>query len=166
MAEIAGRANAEGAFEAVPPPMHQRDLFALVPRVRTQLERAEPGAKRVLARIVEDALALASRRDELPFEESPASLYERGLDLHYGRGPAKNLTEAAALIRQAASKGLVEAQYSLGVLLENGRGLVKDCIEAAKWYRLAAERVLRKLRTATAGCFPKAAAYLRTMSKP
>jgi CheY-like chemotaxis protein len=41
--------------------MNEKDNFALVPRMPGALEKAEPGAKRILAGMVSDALALARR---------------------------------------------------------------------------------------------------------
>ena len=43
-------------------------------------------------------------------------------------------------LKNAAEKGVVEAQYNLGVCYEFGKGVEKDLSEAVKWYRKAAEQ--------------------------
>ena len=74
--------------------MNAADKFALVLRPPGALEKAAPGAKRVLAGMVQDALALARTKFQaqnipaLPSDTSAEleSWYEKGKDCHFGNG--------------------------------------------------------------------------------
>ena len=64
--------------------------------------------------------------------------FNLGLCYHYGRGVAKNLTEAVKWYRKAAEQGHVKAQANLGECYYFGQGVKQDFKEAAYWYRKAA----------------------------
>jgi len=86
---------------------------------------------------------------------SSAALTLLGDMYYYGRGVKKdrakaaelyalsehiNAQRAARLLRQAAERGDVTAQFELGQLYEDGHGVEKNETEAAEWYRKAAEQ--------------------------
>jgi len=86
--------------------------------------------------------------------------------LHYGHATSKGhpkalhnlavLTEktdpeaAVALFRQAAKKGMVEAQYALGMHLKDGRGVEQNAAQAAVHLRRAANKGHSKAHVAMA----------------
>ena len=65
---------------------------------------------------------------------------ELGDAYYYGKGVAKDFTEATKWYKKAAEQGNASAQYSLGFCYENGKGVTKNLTEAVKWYRKAAEQ--------------------------
>ena len=67
--------------------MDEEDNFALVPRPPALIEKARPGAKRVLAVIVEDMLDLAS-------VDGPTSLFRKGRAYLFGKGVSKDIAAA------------------------------------------------------------------------
>jgi TPR repeat protein len=66
------------------------------------------------------------------------ALYQRACDLVFGRGVAKDSTQAVNYFRQAAEIGHAEAEVFLGLLYQNGDGVTEDGAEAVKWFREAA----------------------------
>jgi TPR repeat protein len=54
-----------------------------------------------------------------------------------GRGVARNDSEAAAWLRQAADQGLAKAQFLLALFYRDGRGTSKDDVQAYKWLLLS-----------------------------
>jgi len=81
----------------------------------------------------------------LPFQ--PQQTYNRqelkvqyliGVMYEYGYGVDPNVKEAARWYRDAASKGLPEAQNSLGFLYSLGLGVERDAEMAAMWLHRAA----------------------------
>ena len=113
--------------------MNVKNDFALVPRSPTAVEKAEPAAKRILAVIVADVLALA------PVED-PEAMFRKGQAFFSGDGVPKNSTEAVKWYRMAAEQGHASAQNYLGWMYARGEGVPKDCVEAVKWYRRAVEQ--------------------------
>ena len=88
---------------------------------------AGPGATSLLGR---DRLASAQ--------------YNLGLMYAEGRHVALNIKEAVVWFRQAAEKGLPEAQYDLaGIFEEGGLGVVRNLDEAVRWYRRLASQDFR-----------------------
>lgn len=114
--------------------------FALVPRKSSALEKAEPGAKRMLAAMVAETLGLAqARRPSAPPVVATAqveSWYRTGVESWLSRDYA----EATKWYRKAAEKNHAHAQNSLGCCYANGQGVEEDYAEAVKWYRKAAEQ--------------------------
>ena len=92
--------------------MSQESDSALVPRPPGALEKAEPGAKRILAGMVTETLALAQ---------------------------AKLQAQSLALLQPYASAE-VESWYQQGESFYYGKGVPEDYAEAVKWYRKAAEQ--------------------------
>ncbi|MEZ5937511.1 MAG: hypothetical protein R3C52_04750 [Hyphomonadaceae bacterium] len=64
----------------------------------------------------------------------PIALYDYGLEML--KGPEK--TRAVSLIREAAGKGLVMAQYRMAKLYEDGTGVPRDMAASRKWTEQAA----------------------------
>ena len=58
----------------------------------------------------------------------------------YGKGIAKDGTQAVAWLRKAAEQGYAPAQYNLGVAYANGKDIAKDETQAVMWFRKAAEQ--------------------------
>jgi TPR repeat protein/serine/threonine protein kinase len=65
--------------------------------------------------------------------------YLAGCGYLAGWGVPENLQMGFSMVREAAEKGLAEAQLTLGICYEDGSGTAQDFVEAAKWYRKAAE---------------------------
>ncbi len=61
-------------------------------------------------------------------------LYEEGY------GVDKDLKKAVTWYRQAAEKGMPDAEFRLALLIERGQGVTKDDMEALKWYFAAADQ--------------------------
>jgi TPR repeat protein len=64
----------------------------------------------------------------------------RGVRLYAGDGVAKNLGEAARLLRLVADQGHAGAQGLLGACYCEGEGLLRDYGEAARLFRLSADQ--------------------------
>jgi TPR repeat protein len=74
-------------------------------------------------------------------QDSPAELYERGLNALTGSPNARNGFTAFDLVDRSARAGYAPAQVTLGLSWDDGfdyRG--KDVAQAAYWYRKAAEQ--------------------------
>ena len=111
--------------------MSKNGDFALVPRPPSAVEKAVPGAKRILSVMVGDTLAVARRE-----QDDGEATYQRGLK-YSKRG--KN-EKAIDCFKQAAERGHCGAQFKLGLVFAYGDGVPQDHTEAAKWYRKAAEQ--------------------------
>src|SRR5262249_56048342 len=70
----------------------------------------------------------------------PAAAYEVAMRFLEGRGVPANLEEAAKWLENAASKGLVPAQFRYASMLEKGQGVRKDLSAAQKLYVNAAAK--------------------------
>jgi TPR repeat protein len=112
--------------------MNEKDNFALVLRPPGALEKAAPGAKRILAGMVADTLALVPARTNAEAE----AWFEKGNTCF----ESDNYTEAVTWYRKAAEQNHAQAQYFLGCCCETGDGLAEDEAEAVKWFRKAAEQ--------------------------
>jgi hypothetical protein len=60
-------------------------------------------------------------------------IYEEG-----GGGVVRDFTQAALWYREAANRGLVDAQFNLGNLYRRGHGVTQDARRAVAWYLKAA----------------------------
>jgi TPR repeat protein len=112
--------------------MSKKSDFALVPRPPSALEKAEPGAKRILSGMVADTLALIPVR----LNAEAKDWFEKGSSYF----KTNNYTEAVRWYRKAAEQNYPLAQYDLGICYERGWGVAQDEVEALKWYRKAAEQ--------------------------
>jgi TPR repeat protein len=107
------------------------DHFPVVRRPSSAIEKAAPGAKRILSSMVVDLLAL------IPIEDAELQ-FKKGFDA-YNRVPS-DFVEAVKWYRKAAEQGHVAAQHNLGLCYQNGHGVSQNDSEAVKWYRKAAEK--------------------------
>ena len=55
-----------------------------------------------------------------------------------GHGVPQDYAEAVKWLREAADRGLAQAQHDLGVMYANGQGVPQDYVEAHIWWNLAA----------------------------
>ena len=111
--------------------MNESDNFALVPRPLGTLEKAEPGAKRILSGMVADTLAVARREaDELEL------MLRRALEFE-NRGEHK---QAFELYEQVAEKGHLNTQYKLGQCYLRGQGVSQSESAGIAWLEKALER--------------------------
>ena len=151
--------------------MNEPNDFSLVRRSPSEIEKAEPSAKRVLSGIVTDTLVLAKaveaqleswcRKGEsydfcgdkemgpVPEDEVEAEEWaRRSHQSHYQRSK-----EAAKWFRKAAERGHAKAQFFLGELYDNGLGVAEDVDEAIQWYRKAAEQGNADAQTQLGFCY-------------
>jgi TPR repeat protein len=108
--------------------MSEKHIFALVRNPARAVEKAAPGARRVLAGMVADTLALNNAEAKAWFEKGES--YRN----------SNNFPEAFKCYLKAAEQNHVEAQFNVGFDYEHGHPIVKDEVEAVKWYRKAAEQ--------------------------
>lgn len=120
--------------------MKGKSDFALVRGPASAVEKAAPGAKRILTGMVAETLALAEAKALIKLSPNTDPLieswYQKGESYH----KKENYAEAAKWYRMAADKGHAEAQYSLAFLYVYGHGVAYDLSEAASLYRKAAEQ--------------------------
>ncbi len=70
-----------------------------------------------------------------------AVLFSQGMDRYYGTGGvARDYTEAARLLRQAADQGHAGAQNQLGFMYRTGQGVTRNDSEAVRYFRLSADQ--------------------------
>ena len=135
--------------------MNEKNYFALVPKPLSAVEKAQIGAKRILACIVDDTLKLAQRKLAVPLDTSAASkgFFQEGERRYWGNGVLRNRNEAIEWYRKAAEYGNTQAQYRLGRCYRFGIGVPQDFIEAAKWFRKAAEQGDRRGECSLGLCY-------------
>ena len=88
----------------------------------------------------EDSLVVVEE-DSLPAETPPSEPEPTLEDLladAEAAYEAQNYGDAFGLFRQAADRGLAEAQYRLGQMYQRGEGVAADTAEAQQWLRRAA----------------------------
>lgn len=118
--------------------MSQTHEFALVIRSPNAIEKADSGAKRVLAGMAADVVAMATVVDK---ELISRALQSRALNYFFGlEGVVWDHGEAVRLFREAAIMGNANAQTCLGICYAEGEGVAKDLEQAVHWYRVAAEQ--------------------------
>ncbi len=126
--------------------MNEPDNFALVPRPPGTLQKAEPGAQRILSGMVADMLALAA----------PALVETwlvQGKNSYFGYGVSRNYGEAFTLFSKAAAAGHPEAQFHVALCFEDGDGVKPDKVQAVEWYRKSAIGGFAKAQNNLAICF-------------
>ncbi len=106
--------------------MNQNNNFALVRKPSSAVEKAAPGAKRILSGMVSDMLSLSKLE----------SWFQIGKNYYF----EKNFTEAVKFLRMAAERGHAKAQLHVGYCCENGVGVIKDELEAVRWYEKSAKQ--------------------------
>jgi TPR repeat protein len=120
--------------------MSEKDNFALVRKASSAVEKAAPGAKRILSGMVADSLALASSKEVTVSDEQVENWFQTGLKHHFGQGVTRNAAEAVKWYRKAAKQKHANAQCNLGCCYVHGEGVAKDSVEAVKWFRKAANQ--------------------------
>jgi TPR repeat protein/ActR/RegA family two-component response regulator len=114
--------------------MNEKDNFALVPRPPGALEKAEPGAKRILSGMVADTLAL--RNAAVTAEE----WCRRGEAYYYGIGVKCDSAEAVKWFRMAANEGHTRGQCWLGYHCQHAWGSEEDAEGGVQWFQKAARK--------------------------
>src|ERR1039458_8094278 len=123
--------------------MNGKNDLALARKPSSAVEKAAPGAKRILSGMVGDTLDLARKTESKEVKVSDAQLekwYLTGEKYYFGEGVAKDAVEAVKWFRKAAEKNHAKAQCALGNCYCSGEGVTKDYVEALNWYRKAAEK--------------------------
>jgi|GEM_PF-6651388 len=148
--------------------MNEKNNFALVRKPSSAVEKAAPGAKRILSSMVADTLIVAGAQLEGWCKKGEISYYYD--DHEMGSVPDDNAeadewhrrkyrrhcersTEAAKWFRMAAERGHARAQFLLGELYDNGIGVPEDVAEAINWYRKAAEQGNADAQTQIGQCY-------------
>src|SRR5665213_933637 len=122
--------------------MNNENDFALVRKPSSAVEKAAPGAKRILSGMVADMLALVRQELGLTAEQNISAVAQNNLGCCYqdGQGVAKDYAEAVMWFRKAAEQNYAPAQNNLGYCYANGRGVERDYAKAVEWFRKAAEQ--------------------------
>jgi TPR repeat protein len=136
--------------------MNENNGFALVPRPPGAIEKAEPGAMRILSGMVADTLALAH------VGEAEAA-FNRGCDYYNGNGVPLDYKLAAKYFRDAAEKGHAAAQDKLGFCYEFGKGVTEDMHAAVRWFRMAAEKGYAEAQFNLGWCYEKGEEYAEAL---
>jgi TPR repeat protein len=105
--------------------------YSLVVRPTGTVEKAAPGAKRILSGMVADTLALVPSVDA-------ETLYQKACA--YEALKKRDLAEIIRLFRMAAERGHAEASWLLGLANMSGDWGQHDNKQAVYWIRKAAER--------------------------
>jgi TPR repeat protein len=108
--------------------MSESGDFALAQRPPSALERAGPGAKRIVCGMVAEVLVLA-RREASELE----AIYQQGVE-HEKRGQEN---QAFGFYRRAAERGHLRAQYKLGQCYLYGAGVGGDEGQGLVWLKRA-----------------------------
>lgn len=126
---------------------NEHNDFALIRRLPSAVEKSQPGAKRILAGMVADTLALmrdtrgrseiATHSTQSPSEYTDAQ-YLKGCAYRRGKGVRKDRAEAAKWLKKAAEKGHRQAQSELATHYLFFPSV--DHKQAAYWFRKAAEQ--------------------------
>jgi TPR repeat protein len=72
-------------------------------------------------------------------KKEPLLVYLYGCDLRFAIGVKKDVASGLRMIREAADKGLPEAEYAMHEILDEGEDLPADHAEARQWLVKAAE---------------------------
>ena len=107
------------------------------------VEKAAPGAKRILSGMVGDMLGLAKKitSKEVSIADTQSeNWFQTGEKYYWGRGVPEDYAEACKWFRKAAEQNHIKAQFSLGWCYRHEQGVPLDFDEAAKWFRKAAEQ--------------------------
>jgi len=151
--KAAAQGNAEGQVVAgvvlsIQPPPELKDLARAAEYFKQAASQSNPHAWFYLGRMyrfgeyLEQDYDKAFRCFERAIElgELPAAHSELARAYESGQGATRNYPKALWHYRQAAKKGLAEAQYRVGFFHHLGYAVEKNEQEAVKWYELAAEQ--------------------------
>lgn len=127
--------------------------FSIIQRPTSSVDKAEARAKRVLATIVADTLAIAQNQQILTVTTNTQSEADKWLQEGRSLYLAKDFEEAVKWFCKAAEHGNAEAQNFLGVCYSNGEGVTKNPTDAAIWHRKAAEQGFAKAQYNLGLCY-------------
>src|SRR5665647_434751 len=109
--------------------MNETKDFALVRRPSSAVEKAAPGAERILSGMVSDTLDLARKTASEEIRAADTQLegwYRMGEKYWDGLGVPQDCAEAAKWWRKAAEQNYSKAQYDLGLCYYTGEGIEKN----------------------------------------
>jgi TPR repeat protein len=109
------------------------NIRSFIPKPPTSLEKAQPGANRIIAVMVADILTLAPPKDA-------EALYRKACAYRDGDGVPQDHAEAFRWFGIAAEKGHADAQVRLGECYHFGTGIAQDYAQAFHWFRMAAQQ--------------------------
>jgi TPR repeat protein len=115
--------------------------FPLVRRPSSAVEKAAPGAKRILSGMVADTLALIPERVNAETEGwvKKGNSYFASATRDDNSNSKSDYIEAVKWYRKAAERGNAKAQCFLGHCYVYGSGVAEDEVEAVKWFHKSAE---------------------------
>jgi TPR repeat protein len=121
--------------------MAEENKFALLRKPSSAVEKAAPGAKRILAGMVADTLALIPERVNAETEGwvEKGNRYFDSASRDDNNNSKSDYIEAVKWYRKAAERNHVKAQCSLGYCYVYGWGVAEDEAEAVKWFQKSAE---------------------------
>src|ERR1039458_4430087 len=111
--------------------------FALVRKPSSAVEKAAPGAKRVLSGMVKDMLAMA-RANSITHSDLDALVLE-GKRIQLRQGMTPEDIRAFNLFHRAAVAGHCEAQLLVFECYLDGNGIREDVVKALEWFHKSAE---------------------------
>jgi len=141
--------------------MNKKNGFALMRRPPSAIEKAAPGAKRVLAGIIAETIMLAETKALIELSPNKSPLLESWCKKGESYHAEYNFVEAEKWFRMAAEKGHTWSQCRLGEFYKMGfnsffdevTGEARDNVEAEKWLRKAADRGLAEAQHLLARCY-------------
>jgi len=126
--------------------MNEKSDFALVRKPTSTVEKAAPGAKRVLAGMVAETIVLAETKALIELSPNKSPLVDSWCKKAEDYLAKYNYVEAERWFRMAADKGHAWSQYRLSEFASRQR----DYIKAEKWVRRAAEQGLAEAQDSLA----------------
>ena len=136
--------------------MNEKDNFALVPKPPSAVEKAAPGAKRILSGMAADTLALVKPvRLDSPDANAASveALLKQGKDFYFGYGVSKSYENAFASFSKAAAADNPEAQFHVALCFEDGDGVKQDQGQAVEWYQKSVSGGFAKAQHNLAICY-------------
>ena len=147
----------------------EKNDFAVVRRPSSAVEKAAPGAKRILSGMVAETLAVARKTDALRREEAEG-WFQKGRQLWQKAGELFDTVrevvvrlhkaaesaegqESVECFQRAADLGHAAAQEQLGMLYNNGEGVPENYRTAFHWYFMAANQGYARAQNAVADCY-------------
>ena len=121
--------------------MNEKNDFALVRKPSSAVDKAAPGAKRILSGMVADTLALIPERVNAEIESwvEKGNSYFDSASRDDNSNSQSDYVEAIKWYRKAAERNHVKAQCFLGHCYVYGWGVAEDEAEGIKWFHKSAE---------------------------
>jgi TPR repeat protein len=117
--------------------MNEKNDYALVRKLSSAVEKAAPGAKRVLSGMAKDLLALACAHSVTHSDLDALVLEGKRIQRHQGMTPED--VRAFDLFHRAAVAGHCEAQLLVFECYLDGNGVREDVAKALEWFLKSAE---------------------------